>query len=77
MCLEKSDPIAYRLYEKMKAGASRRIPPTLEELHMAAGLPPLDINDATILKSNLKLLGLGMHLEEDESLHPSMLVRLF
>lgn len=75
-CLERSGAIPFRLYERLKLRAAHQQPATTEELRMAAGLPPLNAEEAAILVADLKLEGLGILLEEDDSLPAGTLVRL-
>ena len=63
-----------QLYENMKA--NRKRPPTVEELRLAANLPPLNTHEAAVLVTNLKAALLGVVVSDDLALGPAAVVSL-
>lgn len=61
-----------QLYENMKASPKR--PPVIEELRLAANLPPLNAHEAAILITNLKAASLGLVVSDDLALGPDAVV---
>jgi hypothetical protein len=63
----------FRLYEKLKDDATKKVAPSAEELRLAANLPPINAHDAAIIVANLRTASLGIIITDD-SLDPAAVV---
>lgn len=66
-CLRSADNngLLFRLWEKMKADADAKRTPDIEELRLAANMPPINSNKLAILCSALKASSVGVMIGEE------------
>ena len=73
--LKSQDPIMYHLYEKFKDDAKKKKAPSIEEVRLAANLPPIDTCESNIILTNLKASSVDAGITEDsDELNPAAVV---
>ncbi|KAN0107296.1 hypothetical protein V8E52_010294 [Russula decolorans] len=73
--LKSQSPLMYMLYEKFKDNILKKQPPSVEELRLAANLPPIDQHECKMIVANLKVTSLGVSIADSSGPDPAVMVR--